>query len=200
MKLKPAIALGLSAPLVWLGHLIWLDVQNPGAGLGADAGESLVHYLGQWSLIVLLLAYSVSPVRRLTHYPPMARTRRMVGLFAFAYVCLHLFSYMTFYLGFSWSALLEDFVERPYITAGLGGFFCLLIMAATSTQGWQRRLKQNWRRIHRLVFPALGLALLHFCWLTRDGFGEVLLYLAWFVVLSAERLWSVNRTRRLHSA
>lgn len=187
LAVKPLFAAALCLPLAWLAWLLWLELGSPGAGLGPDAGEALVHYLGEWALIMLLLAYSVSPLRRLTKSAALARSRRMVGLFAFAYVVLHIASYLTFYLGFAWAALLEDLVERPYITAGMAAFVALLCMAVTSTRGWQRRLKKNWQRLHRLIFPALTLALVHLWWLTRDGFAEVSLFTLWFLILSVER-------------
>lgn len=123
------------------------------------------------------------------------RSRRMVGLFAFSYVLLHLTSYLVFYLGLSWQALFEDFVERAYITAGMVAFFCLLLMTLTSTRGWQRRLRQRWQQLHQLIYIAIGSALVHLAWLTRDGYLEVTLYSLWFALLCFER-WSVGAGAR----
>ena len=186
----------LAMPAIWLVGQIGLDLFYPGSYLGPDAGETVVHYLGQTALIILLLAYSVSPLRRLTGITMIARQRRQVGLFAFTYVCLHALSYLAFYLEFVWSDLLDDFSDRLYIAAGLGSLVCLTLMAATSTRGWQRRMRRYWRVLHRLVYPAVGLALLHLWWLTRDGYGEVVLYSLWFLVLSIERLWHLPRFKR----
>ena len=163
---KTLIALALSSPLMWLLWLIYLDLRAPGSALGADAGETVVHFLGEWSLIMLLVAYSVSPLKRLTNAIVLLRSRRLIGLFAYSYVCIHLLSYVALYLEFEWSVLLEDFVERTYITAGMAAFTCLSFMAGTSTTGWQRRLKRNWKRLHMAVYPAVSLALLHLWWLT----------------------------------
>jgi sulfoxide reductase heme-binding subunit YedZ len=192
---KSLLAVVLSCPLLWLLWLISLDLANPGSALGADAGETVVHFLGEWSLIMLLSAYSVSPLRRLTNVAVLARCRRLVGLFAFAYVCIHLFSYVALYLEFEWQTLLEDLVERTYITAGMAAFTCLLLMALTSTKGWQRRLRRNWQRVHMAVYAAVSLALLHLWWLTRDGFTEVALYTLWFLLMSAERLYRSKTVR-----
>jgi len=198
---KSLLAVLLSCPLLWLLWLVSLDLANPGSALGADAGETVVHFLGEWSLIMLLSAYSVSPLRRLTNAAVLARCRRMVGLFAFAYVCIHLFSYVALYLEFEWPALVEDLVERTYITAGMAAFTCLLAMALTSTKGWQRRLRRNWQRLHMVVYAAVPLALLHLWWLTRDGFTEVALYTLWFLLMSAERLYRSKAVRvRLRAA
>jgi len=198
--LKPLLALALSAPLCWLAWLIWIDVQNPGAGLGPDAGETLVHYLGEWSIRSLLVAFAVSPLRHWTGSSAWLRSRRMVGLFAFAYVCLHVSCYVAWYLGFDVSALLEDVVERPYITMGMLAFAALLPMAVTSTRGWQRRLRRNWQRLHRLIYVALAAGLLHLWWLTRDGFAEVAVYTLCFLLLCAERLWRQRQSRAASAA
>ncbi|XOV82183.1 MAG: sulfite oxidase heme-binding subunit YedZ [bacterium] len=190
--LKALLAVLLTSPLVWLAWRISLDIQQPGTGLGADAGEYLVHYLGEWSLVMVLTAFTISPLRRWTNYAGWLRSRRMVGLFAFSYVVLHLTSYVYFYLGFSWPALLEDFVERAYITAGMLGFFCLLLMSVTSTRGWQRRLRHRWQQLHQLIYLAIAAGLVHLWWLTREGYLEVTLYSLWFALLCIER-WSVDR-------
>jgi len=197
---KAAVAAALCGPLLWLSRLIYLDVRAPGSGLGPDAGEAVVHFLGEWSLITLLLAYSVSPVRRRFKVPGIMRIRRLTGLFAFAYVSMHISSYVALYLQFDWRTFLEDLVERPYITAGMAAFVCLTAMAVTSTRGWQRRLGKNWRRLHRVVHAALALALIHLWWLTKDGYGEVALFTFWFAALAVERGMALTVTRARRGA
>jgi sulfoxide reductase heme-binding subunit YedZ len=192
-SIKALLVLALASPLAWLGWLVYLDLQAPGAGLGPDAGEALVQYLGEWSLRMLLLAFAVTPLRHWSGSTFWIRNRRMVGLFAFTYVCLHVTSYLGFYLGFAFDALLEDIVERPYITMGMVAFACLIPMALTSTQGWRRRLRHHWQRLHRLIYVALGAGLLHLWWLTRDGFLELLVYTLCFGVLCLDRM---RRSRR----
>ena len=185
--LKPLLFIGLSSPLLWLGWQIWIEIQAPTTALGADPGEAIVHFLGEWAIRVLLLAFSISPLRDLLKQPFIARQRRMVGLFAFAYAALHLFAYLFFYIQFEWAALLDDFVERAFITVGIAALVCLLPMAITSTHGWQRRLKRNWQRLHLLVYPAVAFAIIHLYWLTKDGFAEVFVYAIWFALLLTHR-------------
>lgn len=185
--LKPGLFVALSLPLAWLAYRLLLEVQIPTSGLGADPGEAIVQFLGEWALRILLLSFSVSPLRRLIHSNALARCRRMVGLFAFTYVSLHLLSYAFFYIEFEWAALLEDISERTYITVGFAAFIALAAMAVTSTRGWQRRLRRNWQRLHRLVYLAILLALVHLWWLTKDGFGELLFYVVWFACLLGAR-------------
>ena len=194
--LKIALAFLASAPLAWLSYLIVLEVAQPTSGLGPDPAEGLLHYLGEWSMIMLLVAFSVTPVRRIFKQPLLARSRRMMGLFAFSYVVLHLLVYVVLYVELSMQLLLEGFVERTYITAGIGAFFGLLAMAVTSTKGWRRRLGQNWLRLHKVIYLVVPLALLHLIWLRKDGFGDIALYIIWFAILLGERGYQVRKSRK----
>tara|TARA_B110000444_G_scaffold27937_1_gene22988 strand:- start:74 stop:703 length:630 start_codon:yes stop_codon:yes gene_type:complete len=194
--LKFTLAVLASAPIAWLVYLISLEIAQPTSGLGPDPAEELLHYLGEWSMIMLLVAFSVTPVRRLFKKPLLARSRRMMGLFAFAYVVLHLLAYIVLYVESSWQLLLEDFVERTYITAGIAAFFGLLAMALTSTKGWRRRLGQNWLRLHRVIYLAIPLALLHLIWLRKDGFGDIALYILCFAILLGERAYQIRKSQK----
>ncbi|MEM7078166.1 MAG: protein-methionine-sulfoxide reductase heme-binding subunit MsrQ [Pseudomonadota bacterium] len=196
--LKLGLWLLLSLPLAELAWRIGLELQQPTSGLGADPGEAIVHHLGTWALRILLLAFSVTPLRRTLRWQALGRARRLVGLFAFAYVTLHMLAYMFYYLQWDVVALFEDFSKRSYITVGIVSFLILAAMAVTSTRGWQRRLGRNWRRLHLGIYLAVALGLVHLWWLTRDGYAELLLYTIWFVVL----LWlrrSPLLTRRVGS-
>ena len=194
--LKFTLAVLASAPIAWLVYLISLEIAQPTSGLGPDPAEGLLHYLGEWSMVMLLVAFSVTPVRRLFKKPLLARSRRMMGLFAFAYVVLHLLAYIVLYVESSWQLLLEDFVERTYITAGIAAFFGLLAMALTSTKGWRRRLGQNWLRLHRVIYLAIPLALLHLIWLRKDGFGDIALYILCFAILLGERAYQIRKSQK----
>ncbi len=194
--LKFTLAVLASAPFAWLVYLISLEIVQPTSGLGPDPAEGLLHYLGEWSMIMLLVAFGVTPVQRLFKKPLLARSRRMMGLFAFAYVVLHLLAYVVLYVESSWQLLLEDFVERTYITAGIAAFFGLLVMAITSTKGWRRRLGQNWLRLHKVIYLAIPLALLHLIWLRKDGFGDVALYILCFAILLGERAYQIRKSQK----
>ncbi len=186
----------LGLPLAWLAVAIAGEVRNPGSMLGADPGEAVLLHLGEWGLRALLLALSVSTIRRRLGYAPLLRVRRMAGLFAFTYIALHLLFYLWFFTEFDVRLIAEELVERPYITVGFGAFLILLALALTSTDGWRRRLRKRWQRLHRLVYIAAALGLLHFWWLTRAGYGEVLFHGSWLVLLYADRLHAA-RTKRL---
>ena len=196
MWLKTAAWVLLSLPLAWLAFAIASDLQSPGAMLGADPSEAVLLYLGQWGIRMLLLALSVSTLRRRLGYAPLLRVRRLVGLFAFAYLALHFLFYLWFFTEFDGSLILEELARRPYISVGFAALLILCALAATSTRGWQRRLRRGWKRLHRLVYVAAALGLLHLWWLTKDGYGEAVLYGVWLAALYADRLLAARKGRR----
>lgn len=192
---KPLVWLFCGAPLGWLVYAVVREIVSPGSALGPDPGAAVVLFLGEWGIRFLLLALAVSPLRRLLGWPALARVRRLVGLWAFVYLALHFLAYLTFLAGFDWAAIVDDLAERTYITAGALALLALVPLALTSTRGWQRRLGRRWLELHRLVFAAALLALVHLWWLIKDGYGEAVAYTAVFLLLMAER---VGRRRAHH--
>ncbi len=158
MILKSAVWLLGLVPLFWTGF------RFATVGLGANPIEAVLHRAGRWTLILLLVGLSITPLRRLTGWNQIIKVRRLVGLFAFFYASLHLSIYLGLDQGFAWSFIVEDVVERPFITVGAGAFLCLVPLALTSTRGWIRRLGKRWQRLHRLVYPAAAMGTLHFFW------------------------------------
>ena len=153
--------------LVWLLGLepaVWLVWRGFTDRLGANAIEEVLHRLGDTSLIALLVALSITPVRRLTGWNILAPLRRPIGLFAFFYLTMHFLWYAVIDEELALEFIIEDVIERPYILAGFTGWLLLIPLAITSTKGWIRRLKKNWQRLHRLVYLSTGLGLLHFYW------------------------------------
>ena len=183
----------LFLPLVWLFFLSYLEYLETGAGFGVNPDEAFVKYLGEWSIRILLVAYSISPVSRVFGWRALAKMRRFVGLTAFMYVLLHLTSYVLLYIELDWGVLLEDVIERKYVVVGFLAFFCLLLMTITSTNGWKKRLGSNWRALHRLIHISVLFSLLHYIWLTKDGFGVIFVYVVCFGVLSIERVVRIIR-------
>lgn len=178
----------LFLPLVWLFFLSYLEYLETGAGFGVNPDEAFVKYLGEWSIRILLVAYAISPVSRVLGWRALAKMRRFVGLTAFVYVLFHLTSYVLLYIELDWEVLFEDVIERKYVVIGFLAFFCLLLMTITSTNGWKKRLGSNWRVLHRLIHIVVLFSLLHYIWLTKDGFGVILLYVVCFGVLLIERV------------
>ena len=187
---KPALATALLLPWVWLVYAIYLETQQTGSGLGPDPVEGLLHYLGESGMIVLLSAFSVTPLSRRLRWPWLIRSRRIVGLFAFALVAAHAAVFAVFYAQLKWQILLQEVIERPYITMGMASLLILSVLALTSTRNWQTRLGSTWKRLHRWVYLAVPLALLHLVWLRKDGYEDVVVYTLWAAVMGAERLYA----------
>jgi sulfoxide reductase heme-binding subunit YedZ len=168
----------------------WLVYGAASNGLGPDPAESIMHITGEWALRLLLLTLLVSPLRQWAGWPVVLKLRRMLGLYAFFYACIHLLSFSHFYIGWTAAALIEELAERPYITVGFAAWLLLLPLAVTSTRTMQRRLRRNWQRLHRLVYAVAVLACCHILWQARSDIGEALVYILLFAVLLA---WRVKR-------
>jgi len=158
------------------------------ARLGPNPVETLEHYTGLWGLRLLLLCLAMTPLRKITQRSEPIQIRRLLGLWAFAWLCVHFSIYLTFDLEWSPVQLAEDLVKRTYITLGFVGWLLLLPLAITSTRGWQRRLKRAWSRLHTLIYAAALLGGLHFFWLVKSDVREPLVYLALYGLLMAARI------------
>lgn len=176
------------APLTVLGVHVARELQAPGSALGADPGIAVVRYLGQWSITLLLATLTLSSLSRRAGWPMLVRVRRLVGLFAFGYVCLHLTSYLGFLTTFSPARLFDDLARRPYILVGFAALLTLVPLAVTSTRAWRRRLGPAWKQLHRLVYVAVLLAIVHVVWLSKSGYTDAVLYGSWAALLLLERL------------
>ena len=183
------------APLLILGWYIAGEIERPGSVLGADPGVAVVRYLGEWSITWLLTTLTLGTLARRLNWRLLTRVRRMVGLFAFSYVGLHLLAYLGLLAGFEPIRVIDDLTERPYIMVGFAGFLALLPLAVTSTRGWQRRLGIRWKRLHRLVYLVCVLAILHLTWLSKSSYADAFIYGSWAAVLLLERLLRVRRGR-----
>lgn len=180
--LKPLLFLACLAPFTALFRAAVM------ARLGPDPGEQLMLETGEWAARLLILTLLVSPLRSWTGWSGILRVRRMLGLFCFFYGCIHLTLFAHFYLGWDAARLWEELVERPYITVGFGAWLIMLALAVTSNRAMQRRLRKNWQRLHRGVYPVAILVSLHFIWQSRSDFGEALIYSLIFALLLAWRL------------
>jgi sulfoxide reductase heme-binding subunit YedZ len=167
---------------------VWLGVDFLRGNLTADPIEEITHRTGWWGLTILTVTLAVTPIRRLTGWNQVIRVRRMLGLFAFFYVTLHLLTYVVLDLFFAFDIVLEDVAERPYITVGMAAWAVLLALAFTSTRGWIRRLGRNWQRLHRLVYVAATLGVMHFYWQVKADTREPLVYAGMLAVLLLARL------------
>lgn len=152
-------------------------------GLGANPPEFLIRSSGIWALVALLLTLAVTPLRRLMGQPALVRLRRMLGLFAFFYTCLHLLGWAFWERDWSLTSMWNDVMERTFITIGMIAFVPLLAMACTSTRGWMRRLGRHWQTLHRAIYVVAALSVWHF-WLMRAGKNDFFEPYAYGVVLA----------------
>ena len=184
------VFMAASMPLVLL---VW-DTLN--GALGANPVENITHRTGDWGLRLLLTTLAISPLRRLTGWHAVARLRRMLGLFAFFYLCLHFVTYVWLDQFFTWQDIVEDIVQRPYITIGFTSFLLLVPLAITSTDGMMRRLGgRRWRRLHQLVYLAATGGVLHYLWLVKADLRDPLAYALVLLALLALRLPGVAGIR-----
>lgn len=187
-------------PLAILAWQFWDVYSTNSDALGADPVAEIEHRLGLWALRLLMLALAITPLRQLTGQAALVRFRRMIGLYAFAYACLHFSAYLVLDLRGYWTQIFEEIAKRPYITVGFAAWLLLVPLAITSTQGWIRRLGRNWVRLHKLVYAVGVLAVLHFWWQVKSDIREPALYAAILAVLLGWRAWKWLAKRRATSA
>ncbi len=196
---KIALLVVLLAPLGQLGFQVFQTVQGQGDGLGVNPIERLTHRTGELALYCLLLSLAVTPLRLLTGRAVLTRFRRLSGLISFAYAVLHLGIYVLDRSlgedGFTLRDVGKDIVKRPYITIGTLAFLILLSLAVTSTNGMIRRLGHSWQKLHRLVYPAAVLVIIHFAWLVKAGLTRPLIFFGVLVGLLAARIPSWLRRK-----
>ncbi|MBI1422807.1 MAG: sulfoxide reductase heme-binding subunit YedZ [Gammaproteobacteria bacterium] len=161
LAIKTAIWLCCIAPLVWLG---WHVFTNQ---LGANPLEVVIRHLGEWGLQLLLVTLCMTPLRDLSNESWPIQLRRLLGLWSFAYICLHFVAYLWLDQFFDWTEIGKDIVKRPFITVGMLAVLALLPLAITSTRAMQRRLGRRWKQLHRLVYVIVPLGTLHFYWLVK---------------------------------
>ena len=186
----------LALPLALLARDVWRELQVPGSALGPDPADELIRTLGSWAITMLLATLLVSPLSRLVRKPWLIRFRRMVGLWAFAYVVLHFTAYLGLLAGFELASIADDIVERPYITVGFLALLALVPLAVTSTRGWQRRLGRRWRSLHRLVYPIAIAAWIHVWWLAKGDLLDAFVYGLALAMLFGERIVFAVRSRK----
>lgn len=201
LLLKPAAKAVLFTlcllPLTWLVYGI---VTN---NLGANPAEYLVRSTGDWTLRFLCIVLLVTPLRVITSTPQLARFRRMLGLFVYFYVVLHLLSYSWFDMSFDVGDIVNDIIKRPFILVGFSAFLLLTPLAATS---FNRAIKaigaKRWQLLHKLVYVIAGLGILHFFWMRsgKNNYTEVFVYAAILAVLLGWRVVQFLNKKRVQKA
>ena len=191
---KPVVFFLCLLPFAWLFYGAFTN------NLGANPAEYLIRATGDWTLRFLCIVLAVTPLRVLTSTPQLARFRRMLGLFVYFYVVLHLLSYSWFDMGFDVPDIAKDIAKRPFILVGFSAFVLLTPLAATS---FNRAIKalgaKRWQMLHKLVYLVAGLGLLHFFWMRagKNNFNEVFVYAAIIAVLLGWRVANFLKKKRL---
>lgn len=186
--------------LVPLGLLVWQYFHDE---LTLNPVQYIEHATGDWVLRFLAMTLAITPLRKMLKLPQLIRFRRMLGLFAFFYVCLHFTTWVSLDRYFDWRQMLDDVVKRPYITVGFAGFVLLIPLAITSTAGWIRRLGgKRWQLLHRLIYLTAILGVIHFYWLVKSNHREPLEYAFLMGALLLWRVgaWVIERRQKLASS
>jgi sulfoxide reductase heme-binding subunit YedZ len=179
---KPILFIILLFPVLWLTYLAFNNM------LGADPAKKLVDETGLWALRILWLSLAMTPLKNWTGSSLWIHYRRMLGLFAFFYVFLHLLIYVFLLFGAQWAFIGSELSKRPYIIVGFSAFLLLIPLAVTSTKKWQKKLGKNWLKLHKLVYLISILALIHVIWLKKLGIVAIWPYALVLFILLAERL------------
>ncbi|MBM3116476.1 sulfoxide reductase heme-binding subunit YedZ [Jeongeupia naejangsanensis] len=177
--------------LLPLARLVWL------APTAVNPVEFITHSTGTWALVGLLVTLAVSPLRQFTGRNELLKFRRMLGLFAFFYACLHFTTWFALDHFFDFGAMWHDVYKRPFITVGFSAFVLLIPLAVTSNDRMVRKLKRNWGRLHKLVYPIAILVVVHYWWLVKRDITEPAIYGA---VLALLLLWRLDRWQKRRAA
>lgn len=176
-----------------LGILGWRALHG---NLTANPIEFITHTTGDWTLRFLVITLAITPLRKLLGLPELIRFRRMLGLFAFFYACLHFSTYIVLDKFFDFSEIWKDVAKRRYITVGFTAFVLLIPLAITSTAGWIRRLGgKRWQMLHRAIYISVTAGVIHYYWLVKSAVIKPLTYGAILGVLLTWRLgdWLLRR-------
>lgn len=190
--IKPTVFLIALIPFLVLLARVVMFPQS----LGPDPAQELAKESGEWTLRFLLITLALTPLRQLVGRVEFVRHRRMLGLFALFYATVHFLVWMTFLLNFRWFAIAEELVERPFITVGFAAYLILVALGVTSPKAMVRKLGRNWKRLHRLVYGAALLGIVHLLWILRTDVGEAVIYGAVLALLLGYRLVRYLRNRK----
>jgi sulfoxide reductase heme-binding subunit YedZ len=195
VALKVLVHLACLTPFLILAWHTYHDLTHPGAValLGPDPTATLSQGTGFAALRILIISLAITPVRRLSkHLSWLVRFRRMLGLYAFFYACVHLLVYLKFYANLDLSTLVADLTKRRYIIAGFSAWLLLLPLALTSTKWSIRKLGKRWQLLHRLVYVAAVLGIIHYWWIVKTGVLDPLkITIVLAILLLARSLWSL---------
>ena len=179
---KPSIFILSIIPFLLITYKIFFNK------LGPEPVKEITHFTGEWTLIFICLTLAMSPLKKLTNLNFWVKGRRMLGLFVFFYASLHLLTYVGIDYRFSWQPIFDDVLKKKYIFAGFAAWVLLIPLTITSSQKMMLLLKQNWKKLHKLIYVIAILGSLHFIWLSKTIYFKPLFYFVLITVLLALRI------------
>ena len=183
---KPSIFILSTIPFLIIIYKIFFNK------LGPEPVKEITHFTGEWTLIFICLTLAISPLKKLTNLNFWVKGRRMLGLFVFFYASLHLLTYVGIDYRFSWQPIFDDVIKKKYIFVGFAAWLLLIPLTLTSSQKMMLLLKQNWKKLHRLIYVIAILGSLHFIWLSKTIYFKPLIY---FVIITILLFLRVNFKR-----
>ena len=183
---KPIIFILSTIPFLFITYKIFFNK------LGPEPVKEITHFTGEWTLIFICLTLAMSPLKKLTNLNFWVKGRRMLGLFVFFYASLHLLTYVGIDYRFSWQPIFDDVVKKKYIFVGFAAWLLLIPLTLTSSQKMMLLLKQNWKKLHRLIYVIAILGSLHFVWLSKTIYFKPLIY---FVIITVLLFLRINFKR-----
>ena len=183
---KPSIFILSTIPFLIIIYKIFFNK------LGPEPVKEITHFTGEWTLIFICLTLAMSPLKKLTNLNFWVKGRRMLGLFVFFYASLHLLTYVGIAYRFSWQPIFDDVVKKKYIFVGFAAWLLLIPLTLTSSQKMMLLLKQNWKKLHRLIYVIAIFGSLHFIWLSKTIYFKPLIY---FVIITILLFLRVNFKR-----
>lgn len=190
MNKMPPIAITLIKAIIHLASLstlMYLYILIENDSLGADPVKDMIHFLGKTGLNFLLITLMVTPLTKRFKQPLLVRLRRPLGLHCFAWLCLHITAFLWFELDWEWGLLFEEVIKRPYLTLGMLAWVILLLLSITSLNAIKRKMKKAWFSLHRWVYVALLLGIIHYYWSVKSGITEPVIYFMVGFILLRER-------------
>lgn len=194
--MKPLVFAAACIPLAYVFIGLGSDILSGTRIFGSNPIKEGEHFLGEWTLRFLMFALFVTPLRQLIGWNWLQKYRRMLGLFAFAYVCCHLLTWALLDVQLDWGDIAKDLTKRWYIMIGMTGFLLMLPMALTSTAKMVKRLGKRWVTLHKLIYVIVVLGCIHFFMAVKKDIGDPLIFALIFAALFAWRIYMAVRKRR----
>ena len=190
MNKIPPIAITLIKVIIHLASLstlVYFYLLIDSGRLGADPVKEMIHFLGKTGLNYLLITLAITPLSKRFKQPLLGRLKRLLGLYTFAWICLHFAVFLWLELNWEVGLLIDEVIKRPYLTLGMLAWFILLLLSITSLTAIRKKMKQTWFTLHRWVYVAVILGVVHYYWSVKSGLIEPTIYFTLCFILLRER-------------